>query len=154
MRIKFKFVIYNEEDKTFKKDDKDYFFEFNTDEEQFEEIKNKELVFYNWFKESEVFTTWLNKEVYPNLTGQKVAITKIDTVNYLRFYFFKENALEHNYEYFMELFGIDEDIEWQDRENTYSMIMEHLGLQQQEMLIELVQDKSENINEADLVEAE
>ena len=144
MELKFEFVIYDEELDKFELDENIY--KFTLDDEQaqtFEVLKDGELYLYNWFKDSNYFTDWIKKEVYPDEIGKKISISTIDDFLYIKYYFFKLTSADVYYDYFKELFGIIEEADWQDREVVGEEIIEKLLIKRQELIIELKEDEDE-----------
>lgn len=141
MQVKFEFVIYDETLDKFEQDGNIYLFELNDEQTQtYNLLKDKDLYLYNWFKESEFFTTWIKEKVYPQDIGKKIAISMIDDILFLRFYFFKVTSGDTHYEYFKKLFDIYHELNWQDREEVGEEILRHLVTKRQELIIELKED--------------
>ncbi len=146
MQVSFELVIYDEVTDTFKLDETIYNLEL--DEEQsktYNLLKITDLHLYNWFKESDFFVNWINKEVYPNSYGKKIAINSINDIGYFQFYFFKVTSSDSHYNYFKKLFNILEESSWQDREEVGEEILKALALKRKELLIELKEDVIEEI---------
>ena len=145
MELKFEFVIYDEELDKFELDENIYTFTLDDEQAQtFEVLKDGELYLYNWFKDSDYFTEWIKKEVYPDEIGKKIAIATIDDILYLKYYFFKVTSADVYYDYFKELFGIIDEPDWQDREEVGEEILEKLLVKRQELIIELREDEDES----------
>ena len=150
MKLNFEFAIYDEKLDKFELDDKIYTFEL--DEEQtktFELLKDADLHLYNWFKDSEYFINWIKTEVYPDSIGKKIAIATINDILYLRFFFFKVTSADVHYEYFKKMFDIIEESDWQDREDVGEEILEVLKVKRKELIIELKDDKGEELETGD-----
>ncbi|MFA6196079.1 MAG: hypothetical protein WC656_05510 [Sulfurimonas sp.] len=141
MQVKFEFVIYNEALDKFEQDDNVYLFELNDEQTQtYNLLKDRDLYLYNWLKESEFFTTWIKEKVYPQEIGKKIAISVINDILFLRFYFFKVTSGDTHYEYFKKLFDIFHELNWQEREEVGEEILKHLVVKRQELIIELKED--------------
>lgn len=145
MQVRFEFAIYDEELDTFELDDNVYSFELNEEQAQtYELLKEADLHFYNWFKDSKIFNNWIKEEVYPDKIGKKIVICDIDDVSYRRFYFFKVTSSDSHYDYFKELFDIYHELDWQDREEVGEKILEQLVEKRKELIIELKEDVLED----------
>ncbi|MFA6137246.1 MAG: hypothetical protein WC667_04095 [Sulfurimonas sp.] len=141
MQVTFEFVIYDETLDKFEQDDNVYLFELNDEQTQtYNLLKDRDLYLYNWFKESDFFTTWIKEKVYPESIGKKIAISVINDILFLRFYFFKVTSGDTHYEYFKKLFDIFHEANWQDREEVGEQILERLVVKRQELIIELKED--------------
>ncbi len=154
MQVKFEFVIYDESLDKFEQDDVVYLLELNDEQTQtYNLLKDRDLYLYNWFKESEFFTTWIKEKVYPHSIGKKIAISVINDILFLRFYFFKVTSGDTHYEYFKKLFNIFHEANWQDREEVGEQILERLVVERQELIIELKENITKNsdsqLNESD-----
>ena len=150
MQVKFEFVSYNEELDIFELDENNYLLEL--DEEQtktYELLKDVDLHLYNWFKESDFFTKWIKEEVYPGSVGKKFAICDINDISFRRFFFFKVTSGDIHYEYFMKLFKIIEESDWQDREDVGREILTLLPAKRKNLLMELKEEVEENLEEED-----
>ena len=138
MQIKLEFVNFNEELNTFEIDENSYSLELNEEDTQrYNLLKDTELALYKWLKESDVFLTWINEEVYQNNIGKKFAISDINGISFIRFYFFKVTSGDTHYDYFKKLFNICEEPDWQDREEIGNEILNHLSTQREELIIEI-----------------
>ena len=156
MQVKFEFVIYDETLDKFDKDENVYLFELDDEQTQtYDLLKNVDLHLYNWFQESEFFLNWIKEEIYPDSIGKKIAVSQINDIAYLRFYFFKVTSGDIHYDYFKKLFNIYHESDWQDREEVGEEILEHLMVKRQELIIELKEDVVEDedgdskLNESD-----
>jgi len=138
MQIKLEFVNFNEELNIFEIDESSYFLELEEeDASTYNLLKDSDLDLYNWLKESDVFLTWINEEVYQNNIGKKFAISDINGISFIRFYFFKATSGDTHYEYFKKLFSICVESDWQDREEIGREILDHLSTKRQELIIEI-----------------
>jgi hypothetical protein len=138
MQIKLEFVAYDEELNKFTIDKNSYFLDLDEEQkEHYELVKNKDFDLYNWLKESDFFIQWIKEEVYQDDIKKKIAISDIDGISFLRFYFFKVTSSDIHYEYFKNFFNIHTETEWQDREDTGREILEYLSTKQQELIFEL-----------------
>jgi len=141
MQVRFEFVIYDEALDKFDKDENEYILELDDEQTKtYDLLKDADLLLYNWFKESDFFLSWLKEEIYPDSIGKKIAISEIDEIAYLRFYFFKVTSGDAHYEYFKKLFNIFQESDWQDREEVGEEILERLMVKRQELIIELKED--------------
>jgi len=150
MQVKFEFVSYDEELNTFALDENNYLLEL--DEEQtktYELLKDVDLHLYNWFKESDFFTEWIKEEVYPESIGKKFAICDINDISFRRFFFFKVTSGDIHYAYFMKLFKILEESDWQDREYVGREILALLPAKRKNLLMEFEEEVEENLEEED-----
>ena len=141
MQVKFEFVIYDETLDKFEQDENVYLFEL--DDEQtltYNLLKDRDLYLYNWLKESEFFITWIKEKIYPQSKGKKIAISVINDILFLRFYFFKVTSGDTHYEYFKKLFNIFHEANWQDREEVGEQIIECLNVKRKELIIDLIED--------------
>lgn len=138
MQITFELVNFNEELNTFEIDEKSYCLELNEeDTKTYNLLKDKDLHLYNWLKESDVFLTYINEGVYQNSIGKKFAISDINGLSFIRFFFFKVTSGDTHYEYFKKLFNIHVESEWQDREEIGQEILDHLSAKRTELIIEI-----------------
>ncbi len=152
MQVNFEFVIYDETLDKFELDENIYTLELNDEQTQtYNLLKSTDLHLYNWFQESEFFINWIKEEVYPDSIGKKIAISVIDEMLFLRFYFFKVTSGDAHYEYFKELFNIHHEIDWQERTEVGEEILRHLMVKRQELIIDLKEDEevSESNSEVD-----
>lgn len=141
MQVKFEFVIYNEALDKFEQDENIYTLELSDEQaESYELFKHTDLHLYNWFQKSEFFLTWVKNDVYPDSIDKKIAISVINDIMFLRFYFFKVTSGEVHYDYFKKLFNIFDESDWQDREDVGSEILEHLVDKRQELIIDLEEE--------------
>ncbi|MCX6052265.1 MAG: hypothetical protein NTZ60_07090 [Campylobacterales bacterium] len=141
MQVKFEFVIYNEALDKFEQDGNVHLFELDDEQTQtYNLLKNTDLYLYNWFKESAFFLNWIKEEVYPQSIGKKIAISEINDISFIRFYFFKVTSGDIHYEYFKKLFNIFHELNWQEREEFGEEILKHLMVKRQELIIELKKD--------------
>ena len=141
MQVKFEFVSYDEELDQFTPDENVYLLELDEEQTQtYTILKDTDLHLYNWFQESDFFLNWLKEEIYSDSIGKKIAISIIDDIAYLRFYFFKVTSADVHYEYFMKLFDIMHESDWQDREDVGEEILTHLVEKRKELIIELEEE--------------
>ncbi len=144
MQVKFEFVTYDEVLDTFVPDENIYLLELDDEQAQtYELLKETDLHLYNWFQESEFFLNWVKEEVYPEQTDKKIAISVINEIMFLRFYFFKVTSGDVHYEYFKDLFDILDESDWQDREDVGAKILEHLVVKRKELIIDLTPEEAE-----------
>jgi hypothetical protein len=145
MQVKFEFVAYDETIDKFEQDENVYLLELDDEQEQtYNLLKDSDLSLYNWFKESEFFSNWIKEKIYPQSIGKKMAISDINGISFLRFYFFKVTSGDSHYEYFKKMFGVLHEQDWQDREEVGEEILEHLVVKRQELIIELKEDALED----------
>ena len=148
MQVKFEFVSYDEELDKFELDEKSYLLELDDEQAKtYELLKDVDLHLYNWFKEADFFINWMKEEVYPDSIGKKFAICDIDDISFRRFFFFKVTSGDIHYEYFMKLFKIVEESDWQDREDVGREILALLPAKRKTLLVELKEDIEENLEE-------
>jgi hypothetical protein len=149
MQVKFEFVNYDEKLDKFEPSETVYTFELDEQQAQtYNLLKDDDLHLYNWFKESDFFLDWIKEEIFPDSIGKKIAISIIDDIAYLRFYFFRVTSAESHYEYFEKLFNIYRESDWQDREEVGEQILEQLMIKRKELIIEL---KEENQSPEEVV---
>ena len=147
MQVKFEFVIYDETLNQFELDENVYILELNDEQTQtYNLLKDTDLHLYDWFKESEFFLNWIKSEVYPDSEDKKIAISVINEILFLRFYFFKVTSGDVHYDYFKKLFNVYHEIDWQEREEVGDEILRHLMVKRQELIIDLKED--EEVNES------
>ena len=147
MQVKFEFVIYDETLDKFELDENVYILELNDEQTQtYNLLKDTDLHLYDWFKESEFFLNWIKSEVYPDSEDKKIAISVINEILFLRFYFFKVTSGDVHYDYFKKLFNVYHEIDWQEREEVGDEILRHLMVKRQELIIDLKED--EEVNES------
>ena len=145
MQVKFEFVSYDEALDRFEPDENIYTLVLNDEQTQtYELLKDNDLHLYNWFKESDFFLNWIKEEVYPNQVNKKIAVSSINDILFLRYYFFKVTSGDSHYEYFKELFNIFEESDWQDREDMGREILEHLVVKRQELIIALKENENDS----------
>ncbi len=145
MQVKFEFVIYDETLNKFEPDENVYIFELNEEQTQtYNLLKEHDLHLYNWFQTSDFFLDWIKKDVYPDSIGKKIAISIINDIMFLRFYFFKVTSGNIHYDYFKKLFNIHHEIDWQEREDIGEEILTHLMVKRQELIVELKEDEDIN----------
>ncbi len=150
MQVKFEFVHYDETLDTFEPDENIYTLELNDEQAQtYALLKDSDLHLYNWFQESDFFLNWIKEEVYPNDLDKKIAISVIDEIMFLRFYFFKVTSGDTHYEYFKKLFDIYHEEEWQDREDVGEEILTHLAIKRQDLIITLSEDTESNMDNSE-----
>jgi len=138
MQIEFELVEYDEELDEFKLDGVLHQIEIDEDNSTtYELLKSSDLHLYNWFKESNFFTKYINEEVYQDSENKKIAICDINDISFRRFYFFKVTSADSHYEYFKNLFNIHEESEWQDREDIGEEILRCLSTKRKELIFEL-----------------
>jgi hypothetical protein len=138
MQINFELAFYDEESDKFELDGNVYTLELNEEEsKKYEELKNSDLDLYHWFKESDSFVKYMNEEVYQENENKKFAICDINDTSFRRFYFFKVTSADRHYEYFIRLFNIHKESEWQDREDVGEEILRYLSTKRKELILEL-----------------
>jgi len=138
MQLNFELVTYNDELDKFELDENKYSIEINEEEEKtYELLKSSDMSLYNWLKESDFFKQYMNEEVYQDSESKKFAISEINGTSFIRFYFFKVTSGDSHYEYFMKLFGIHAESDWQDREDVGEEILERLSTKRKELILEL-----------------
>ena len=138
MQIKFELVTYDEELDSFELDENSYQIEIDDDEaETYDLLKSSDLNLYNWLKESDFFLKYIKEEVYQDSENKKFAISDINGISYIRFYFFKVTSGDSHYEYFKKLFNIHEESDWQDREDIGEEILQCLSTKRKELILEL-----------------
>ena len=136
MQIKFELVTYDEELDRFELDENTYQIELDDEEaETYELLKSSDLHLYNWLKESDFFLKYINEEVYQDSENKKFAISDINGISFIRFYFFKITSGDSHYEYFKKLFSIHEESEWQDREDIGEEILQYLSTKRKELIL-------------------
>jgi hypothetical protein len=146
MQVKFEFVSYDDVHDKFEPDEKVYLLELDEEQAQtYELFKDEDLHLYNWFQESEFFLNWLREEIYPDSGDKKIAISVINDLMFLRFFFFKVTSGDVHYDYFKKLFNILDESDWQDREDIGEEILAHLKVKRQELIISLNQENLNNI---------
>jgi len=90
MQIKFELVTYDEELDRFELDENTYQIELDDEEaETYDLLKSSDLNLYNWLKESDSFLKYIKEEVYQDSENKKFAISDINGISFIRFYFFK-----------------------------------------------------------------
>ncbi len=138
MQIKFELVTYDEELDKFELDKNSYQIEIDDEEaETYNLLKSSDLNLYNWLKESDFFLKYIKEEVYQDSENKKFAISDINGISFIRFYFFKVTSGDSHYEYFKKLFNIHEESEWQDREDVGEEILQYLSTKRKELILEL-----------------
>jgi hypothetical protein len=138
MQIKFELVTYDEELDRFELDENTYQIELDDEEaETYELLKSSDLHLYNWLKESDFFLKYINEEVYQDSENKKFAISDINGISFIRFYFFKVTSGDSHYEYFKKLFNIHEESDWQDREDIGEEILQCLSTKRKELILNL-----------------
>ncbi len=138
MKMTFELVTYNDELNSFEIDENTY--QINLSEEHaktYKLLESSDLSLYNWLQESEFFINYIEEEVYQDSKGKKFAISEINGISFLRFYFFKVTSSDIHYDYFKKLFKIHVESEWQDREDTGREILGYLPKKQKELMFEL-----------------
>lgn len=141
MQVKFQFAIYDEALDKFELDENVYNYELDDEQIQtYELFKDADLHLYNWFQESEFFLNWIKEDIYPDSIGKKVVVCDINNISLRRFFFFKVTSGDVHYEYFMKLFDIIHENDWQDREEFGEEILKHLKIKKQELIIELKEE--------------
>ena len=136
MQIKFELVTYDEELDRFELDENTYQIELDDEEaETYELLKSSDLHLYNWLKESDFFLKYINEEVYQDSENKKFAISDINGISFIRFYFFKVTSGDSHYEYFKKLFNIHEESDWQDREDIGEEILQCLSTKRKELIL-------------------
>jgi len=138
MQIKFELVTYDEDLDKFELDSNTYEIEINDEEaETYDLLKSSDLNLYNWLKESDFFLKYIKEEVYQDSENKKFAISDINGISFIRFYFFKVTSGDSHYEYFKKLFNIHEESDWQDREDIGEEILQCLSTKRKELILEL-----------------
>ncbi len=138
MQIKFELVTYDDELDSFELDTNTYELEIDDEEaETYNLLKSSDLNLYNWLKESAFFLKYIKEEVYQDSKNKKFAISDINGISFIRFYFFKVTSGDSHYEYFKKLFNIHEESDWQDRENIGEEILQCLSTKRKELILEL-----------------
>jgi len=138
MQIKFELVTYDEELDRFELDENSYQIELNDEEaETYDLLKSSDMHLYNWLKESDFFLKYINEEVYQDSENKKFAISDINGISFIRFYFFKVTSGDSHYEYFKKLFNIHAESDWQDREDIGEEILQCLSTKRKELILEL-----------------
>ncbi len=138
MKMTFELVTYNDELNGFEIDENTYQINLSQEDAQtYKLLESSELSLYNWLQESEFFINYINEEVYQDSKGKKFAISDINGISFVRFYFFKITSGDAHYDYFKKLFKIHVESEWQDREDTGREILENLLAKQKELMFEL-----------------
>jgi len=138
MQLNFELVTYNEEQGKFELDKNKYQIEIDEEEEKtYELLKSSDMSLYNWVKESDFFKEYMNREVYQESENKKFAISDINGTSFIRFYFFKVTSGDSHYDYFMKLFNIHAESDWQDREDVGEEILERLSTKRKELILEL-----------------
>ena len=138
MQIKFELVTYDEELDSFELDENSYQIEIDDDEaETYDLLKSSDLNLYNWLKESDFFLKYIKEEVYQDSENKKFAISDINGISYIRFYFFKVTSGDSHYEYFKKLFNIHAESDWQDREDIGEEILQCLSTKRKELILNL-----------------
>jgi len=138
MQIKFELVTYDEELDRFELDENSYQIELDEEEARtYDLLKSSDLNLYNWLKESDFFIKYIKEEVYQDSENKKIAISDINGISFIRFYFFKVTSGDSHYEYFKKLFNIHEESDWQDREDIGEEILQCLSTKRKELILEL-----------------
>jgi len=138
MQIKFELVTYDEELDRFELDENSYQIELNEEEAKtYDLLKSSDLNLYNWLKESDFFLKYIKEEVYQDSENKKFAISDINGISFIRFYFFKVTSGDSHYEYFKKLFNIHAESDWQDREDIGEEILQCLSTKRKELILEL-----------------
>ena len=138
MQIKFELVTYDEELDSFELDENTYQIELDDEEAKtYDLLKSSDLNLYNWLKESDFFIKYIKEEVYQDSENKKFAISDINGISFIRFYFFKVTSGDSHYEYFKKLFNIHAESDWQDREDVGEEILQHLSTKRKELILNL-----------------
>ena len=138
MQIKFELVTYDEELDSFELDTNTYALEIDDEEaETYNLLKSSDLNLYNWLKESDFFLKYIEEEVYQDSKNKKFAISDINGVSFIRFYFFIVTSGDSHYEYFKKLFNIHAESDWQDREDIGEEILQCLSTKRKELILNL-----------------
>lgn len=138
MQIKFELVTYDEELDHFELDTNTYELEIDDEEaETYNLLKSSDLALYNWLKESGFFLKYIKEEVYQDSENKKFAISDINGISFIRFYFFKVTSGDSHYEYFKKLFNIHAESDWQDREDIGEEILQCLSTKRKELILNL-----------------
>jgi len=138
MQINFELVTYDEELDSFELDTNTYQLELDDEEvETYDLLKSSDLHLYNWLKESDSFLKYIKEEVYQDSKNKKFAISDINGISFIRFYFFKVTSGDSHYEYFKKLFNIHAESDWQDREDIGEEILQCLSTKRKELILNL-----------------
>jgi hypothetical protein len=138
MQLNFELVRYDDELNTFELDEKKYSIELDEEEEKtYELLKSSDMSLYNWLQESDFFKKYVKEEVCQDSESKKFAISDINGTSFIRFYFFKVTSGDSHYEYFMKLFNIHAESDWQDREDVGEEILGHLSTKRKELILKL-----------------
>ena len=138
MKIKFELVTYDEKLDSFELDTNTYKLELDDEEvETYDLLKSSDLHLYNWLKESDSFLKYIKEEVYQDSENKKFAISDINGISFIRFYFFKVTSGDSHYEYFKKLFNIHAESDWQDREDIGEEILQCLSTKRKELILNL-----------------
>ncbi len=138
MQIKFELVTYDEELDRFELDENSYQVELDEEEAKtYDLLKSSDLHLYNWLKESDFFLKYIKEEVYQDSENKKFAISDINGISFIRFYFFKVTSGDSHYEYFKKLFNIHAESDWQDREDIGEEILQCLSTKRKELILNL-----------------
>ena len=138
MQIKFELVTYDEELDRFELDENTYQIDLDDKEATtYDLLKSSDLNLYNWLKESNSFLKYIKEEVYQDSENKKFAISDINGISFIRFYFFKVTSGDSHYEYFKKLFNIHAESDWQDREDIGEEILQCLSTKRKELILEL-----------------
>jgi hypothetical protein len=148
MNFKIKFVIFNDEEKKFVKDDNEYIFELDEElEESYGKIKKSDKEIYSFFKNDKSFLRWIKEEVYADQDIKEIGISMIGDISYLRFWFFKVESSDTHYEYFSEYFDIFFDDLYHSRSDIGNEILDNLVKERKNMTIDVssivVEEESE-----------
>ena len=148
MQVNIEFVIYDEVLDKFEIDENVYAIELNDEQmKTYNLLKDNDLHLYNWLQKSDFFLNWVKEEIYPECSDKKIAISVVDDIMFLRYYFFKVTSGDIHYEYFIKLFDIHHESDWQDREEVGEEIIEHLLVKRKELIIDLKNDTNIELNE-------
>ena len=138
MQLNFELVTYDEELNKFELDENRYSIELDEEEEKtYGLLKSSDMSLYNWLKESDFFKKYMIGEVCQDSENKKFAISDINGTSFIRFYFFKVTSGDSHYDYFMKLFNIHAESDWQDREDVGEEILERLSTKRKELILEL-----------------
>lgn len=140
MNVKVKFVIFNEIENKFVKNDEEFTFELDEElENQYKTLKKSDKNIYNFFKNSQLFLKWIKEELFVDGNVKKVGISAIGDVSFLRFWFFKIESSQAHYDYFTNYFDIYVDVLFESRDSIGENILSHLKQESPKMIIDLEQ---------------
>lgn len=136
MNFKLKFIFWNKKENKYSKDDKIYDFKLNDElVKQFDGLEIDDNRTYQLLKNSEAFIEWV-EDIYKDMDIKKVGISKINDINYLKFWFYKPSS-EALFEFFLEYFDLFFEDDWDDKENMDNEIQLCLIEERKKMLIQI-----------------